>query len=172
MVALAMPRSGVLRPPGEGLLCGEHFQVAYATNDIDRACGLFRDRFGIAEFGRLEGRLPAGGTIRVELAWVGPVMYEVLSASGPGSAIYMDRLPPGPGFALGHHHFGYLLSSAEQWDALLAMAAAENCAIPYQNDNPGFLRSCFVDAAPLGHYLEFILPEPAGLAFLQSVPRT
>jgi catechol 2,3-dioxygenase-like lactoylglutathione lyase family enzyme len=159
-------------PGGAGLLRAEHFQVAYATNDIDRACDLFRERLGIGEFRRLEGQMPSGGTIRVELAWVGPVMYELMTASGPGSALYMDRLPAGPGFAIRHHHLGYLVVDDAEWEALLASADKAGWAVPYQNDNPGFLRSCFVDAAPLGHYLEYIQPEPAGLDFFHSVPRS
>ena len=78
--------------PASGVLRAEHFQIAYATNDIDRAQAILANRYGIGAFRRLEGPLAAGGQIRVELAWVGPVMYELLTASGPGSAIYMDRL--------------------------------------------------------------------------------
>ncbi|WP_033925903.1 VOC family protein [Sphingomonas sp. 35-24ZXX] len=170
-MVLGLPRTFTPVTPGDGLLRAEHFQLAYATNDVDRACELFRRQLGIAQFRRLEGQLPKGGQIRVELAWVGPVMYELLSASGPGSAIYMDRLPPGPGFAIRHHHMGFLLDSTEAWDALIVKAAAADLPVPYLNDNPGFLRSCFVDAQPLGHYLEYIWPEPAGLEFLLSVPR-
>jgi len=169
-MSLALPRSIASPDRQGGLLQAEHFQIAYATNDIDRACDLFAAQMGISAFRRLEGELPAGGHIRVELAWVGAVMIELLTASGPGSAIYMDRLPTQPGFALRHHHLGYLVNDVAQWDALLAKAAQAGFAVPHQNDNAGFLRSCFVDATPLGHYLEYILPEPAGLAFFRDVP--
>jgi len=169
-MTLDLPRPALLPDIGRGLWLTEHFQVAYATNDIDRACALFQDRFGIGAFGRLEGQLPAGGSIRVELAWVGTVMIELLTASGAGSAIYMDRLPMGEGFAVRHHHLGYLVADHAQWDALMAKAAECGFVVPHQNDNPGFLRSCFVDATPLGHYLEYILPEPKGLEFFRSVP--
>src|SRR5579859_3069181 len=81
--------------PAKGLLRTEHFQMAYATNDIGRAMALFRDRYGINEFRTLAGQLPAGGHIHIELAWVGTIMYELMTASGPGSDIYMNRLPPG-----------------------------------------------------------------------------
>lgn len=156
--------------PSKGLLRAEHFQMAYATNDIDRACSVFRERFGISEFRRLEGQLPAGGNIRIELAWVGTIMYELLTASGAGSAVYMDRLPAGDGFAIKHHHLGYLISDVAQWTALLAAIEAEGRAMTYLNHSPGFMRNCFVDAPELGHYLEFLCPEPAGLAFFEGVP--
>lgn len=169
-MAADLPRPDLRPALGKGLLLAEHFQVAYATNDIDQACSLFRDRFGIGRYARLEGTLPAGGSIRVELAWVGTVMIELMTASGAGSAIYMDRLPQGEGFALRHHHLGYLVADAAEWDGLIAKAADCGFAVPHQNDNVGFMRTCFVDATPLGHYLEYILPEPAGLEFFRSVP--
>lgn len=157
--------------PSQGVLHAEHFQIAYATNDIDRACSFFSDQLGIREYRRLEGTMPAGGHIRVELAWVGTVMYELLSATGPGSDIYVGCLPPDGGFVLKHHHFGYLLEDATQWDKLLARATKDGFSIPYSNRTPGFMQACFVDVPPLGHYLEYVLPEPAGLEFFNAVPR-
>lgn len=152
----------------DGLLRIEQFQVAYATNDIDRACRIFSDRYGIGEYRRLEGTLPAGGHIRIELAWVGPTMYELMTASGPGSAIYMDRLPS-DGFAIKHHHLGFLIPDQEQWDALMAKVEQGRFHMPHRNITD-FMTSCFVDAPELGHYLEYVFPGPAGLAFLENVP--
>jgi hypothetical protein len=156
--------------PDSGLLLAEHFQMAYATTDIDRACELFRSQLGIRKFARLEGPLRAGGHIRAELAWVGSIMYELISASGPGSELYMDRLPQGQGFALKHHHLGFLLQNRQQWDALIAKATQLGWSIPYRNDNP-LVEVCFVDAPELGHYLEYFLVKPAGFDFFNSVPR-
>lgn len=154
---------------GEGLLRAEHFQMAYATNDIDRACDHFRERFGVREFRRLEGVLPSGGTIRVELAWVGTIMYELLAASGPGSDLYVGRLPR-DGFAIRHHHLGFLIQNEEQWNALMMEIERGNWAMPSKSSNPGFMQSCFVDVPELGHYFEYLFPEPAGLAFFEGVP--
>jgi extradiol dioxygenase family protein len=154
--------------PAGGLARAEHFQIAYATNDIDRAMAVFSERLGISEFRRLEGPLPAGGTVRVELAWVGTVMYELISATGEGSAIYMDRLPASDGFALRHHHFGYVLESRAQFDALFG----GGWPVVHHSVNAGFMETCFVDADELGHYLEYFLLEPAGREFLAAVPRT
>ena len=153
-----------------GLLRAAHFQIAYATNDIDRACALFAEKFGISNFTRLEGPLAAGGHIRVELAWVGPVMYELITAEGAGSDIYVGRLPQ-VGFAVRHHHLGYLVSDSAEWDALLAEAQRVGADVPWISHNAGFMKSCFIDAPLLGHYLEYICPEAAGTAFFASVAR-
>lgn len=153
-----------------GLLSAEHFQVAYATSDIEQAQALFGDRFGMEHWTQLEGQLPAGGEIRVELAWVGTVMYELMWSRGPGSAIYMDRLPDKPGFHLKHHHLGYLVDEAG-WDALIQTVEREGHAMPHVSHNTGFMKSCFVDAPELGHYLEYICPAEAGSAFFKAVAR-
>ena len=164
-----LTRPGSAFSPGQGLLRAEPFQVAYATNDIGRACDVFRDRFGIQAFRRLEGPLPEGGHIRVELAWVGPVMYELLTATGPGSYLYAGRLP-NDGFAIRHHHLGFIVQDDAQWATLEAEAVRLGAPLLNKRRNEGFLQSCFVDAPELGHYLEYILPEAAGLAFLNAVP--
>lgn len=162
-------RPAVLPEPSEGLLRIEHFQIAYATNDIDRACGLFTERYGIKAFRRLEGALPAGGHIRVELAWVGSIMYELLTAEGPGSELYVGRLPHNE-FAIRHHHLGFLIHDETQWQALLAAIKHNNWSMLSKSSNLGFMQSCFVDAPELGHYLEYIYPEQAGIDFFEAVP--
>lgn len=143
--------------------------MAYATNDIDRACDIFSQRYGIRDFRRLEGVLPAGGNIRIELAWVGTIMYELLTADGPGSDIYVGRLPA-EGFAIKQHHLGFLIPEQAQWDALMAEVERRRFVMPHRSGDPAFMTSCFIDAPELGHYLEYVFPAPAGLAFLESVP--
>lgn len=155
--------------PGSGLFRHDHFQIAYATNDIDRACALFADRYGIAEYRRLEGQMKSGGHIHVELAWVGGTMIELLTASGPGSSLYVGRLPQ-DGFAIRHHHLGYMVHDEAAWAAIPAEAERAGAIHIPGNDNPGFLKSCFVEVPELGHYLEYICPEPAGRAFFEGVP--
>ena len=156
--------------PDGGLLLAEHFQMAYVTTDIEQACELFKSRLGIRQFRRLEGPLAAGGYIRAEFAWVGSIMYEIISASGPGSALYMDRLPQSDSFVMKHHHLAFLLQNRQQWEAVFAKARLMGWSVPYHNDNP-LVEVCFVDATELGHYLEYFLPKQAGLDFFNSVPR-
>jgi len=86
---------------------------------VKRARTLFQQRYGIKAFQRLEGPLAAGGYIHVELAWVGNTMYELLTASGPGSELFIAKLPTSE-FAILHHHLGFLAHDKEEWNALLA----------------------------------------------------
>lgn len=164
-----MLRPSLFSDPATGLLCAQHFQIAWATNDIGHAQSRFAERYGVKNWTQLSGQLPTGGHIHVELAWVGGVMLELMTAQGDGSAIYIDRLPAGDGFQLILHHFGYMLDSDAAWQALMAEVAAKGHAMPHVSHNAGFMKSCFVDAPELGHYLEYICPEPAGRAFFESV---
>lgn len=169
-MALMLSRPTVGFDPSSGLLLVEHFQMAYVTNDIERACELFGARLGIKKFSRLQGQMPTGGSIHAEFAWVGTIMYELIFAAGPGSEIYMERLPAGDGFRVMHHHLGYLIHNKEQWDAVLAQAKHNGWSVPYRNVNP-LLEVCFVDVPELGHYLEYLFPQQAGLDFFKNVPR-
>ncbi len=156
--------------PATQLMRNDHFQIAYATQDIDRACEVFAERFGISRFQRLEGERPGGGHIRVELAWVGGTMYELITAKGPNTEMFTDRLPADGSFAIRLHHLGYFIHDDKSWDALSSEAARLGVALIPGNVNPGFLKSCFVEAPELGHYLEYIYPEAAGIEFFQNVP--
>jgi hypothetical protein len=164
-----MKRPRATYGPGNGVLRHDHFQIAYATNDIDRACAMFSDQLGIRKFRRLEGTLAEGGSIRIELAWVGGTMYELLTGSGLGSEVYMERLPT-DSFAIKHHHLGYLIHDQAQWDALEKEAARLGKTLLAKTYTAGFLRKCFIDVPELGHYLEYIFPEAAGIEFLEQVP--
>jgi hypothetical protein len=164
-----LTRPGPRFAPGNGLLLSDHFEVAYATNDIDRALDIFAARYGIAEWRRLEGDLPEGGRIRIELAWCGGVIYELLTASGPGSEPYVERLPADR-FAIHHHHLGFLIHDAAEWDALREEIARSGWTVRADTDIAGFMRQIFVEAPELGHLLEYLWPEPAGMAFFDSVP--
>ncbi|HEX7874342.1 MAG TPA: VOC family protein [Sphingobium sp.] len=170
-MSFMLPRTSDRFDPASGLLRAEHFQMAYATNDVEQARALFGQRLGIKDFTRLEGPLAMGGAIRVELAWVGTIMYELIEATGPGSELYMDRLPTGDGFHLRHHHLGYLVHDQAQWDGVMAAAAREGWAVPYSNRNP-MMAACFVDVPELGHYLEYLFPEQAGIDFFNGVARS
>ncbi len=154
---------------GAGALRAEHFQVAYATTDIERAKQVFAQRFGIREFRPMQGQMSTGGHIHIELAWVGSTMYELVTASGPGSEVFMAQLPR-EGFALRHHHLGFLIHSDAEWQALLATVERNGWRVLSQNNNAGFMQTCMVEIPELGHCFEYLFPEPAGLAFLEAVP--
>lgn len=155
--------------PGAGLFRNDLCQIAYVTNDIERALKVFADRYGISQFKRLEGDMPAGGHIRVEFAWASGVILEVTQADGPGSELFRIGLPE-EGFAIRHHHLGYFIHDAAAWEALETEIERDGIKVMSKGHVPGFTRTCIVEAPDLGHYIEYILPEPGGVAFFESVP--
>ena len=166
-----LTRPGSAFAAGQGLLRAEHFQMAWATNDLEAASELLSKRLGIHEFTPIGGPNPMGGETHVLLAWVGTMMYELITARGPGSDVIMSRLPTDQGFAMKHHHLGFLISGPEEWEALEAETTRAGWAMPHKSVNPGFMTSCFVDVPVLGHYLEYIMPEAAGVDFFENVAR-
>lgn len=155
--------------PRDGLLRADHFQVAYATNDIERAKQIFSERFGIRAFRELKGPLPAGGHIHIELAWFGNTMYELVTSSGPGSDVFMRHITS-DAFTIRHHHLGFLLHNDNEWSGMLAGVEKHGGRILSKSDNVGFMKTCMVEIPDLGHCFEYLFPEPAGLAFLENVP--
>jgi hypothetical protein len=164
---IVRPRSNFR--PSDGLLLNDHFQVAYVTNDLPRAREILQERYGIGAFRHLEAKLPHDGEIQLELAWAGGIMLELIWAHGPGTEFYNDRLPP-QSFAIRHHHLAYFIHDQTSWDALQETIRTQAWNIVIENRIEGYMRWCYVDAPELGHYLEYIFPDPAGVAFFQSIP--
>ena len=157
--------------PRAGLLCGEHIQVAYVTSYIERACTIFSERFGVKDYATIESELPAGGKLRVKLAWTGGTMLELIEASGNGTAFYTERLPSDR-FSIQFHHLAYLLEDAAAWQELEEQIVTQKRSVPFRGVTPGFMRFCYVHAEELGHYLEYFLLGPEGVAFFESIPAT
>lgn len=164
-----LKRPDPILAPGAGLVRHELFQVAYATNDMDRACEIFAQSLGVKAFRRLEGPTAEGGHVRMEIGWAGGTMYELVSGTGPGTEVFRSVLPV-DGFAIRPHHLGYFVQSAEAWEAVLAELARNGRTIARDTNIPGFLKAVIVEAPELGHYLEYILPDAGGLAFFQDAP--
>jgi len=139
------------------------------TNEIERALEVFAQRYGMSEFRRLDGVLPGGGEIRVELAWAGGTLYELVAAHGPGSDFYTRRLPADR-FAIRHHHLGFLVQDATGWARLQERIERERWTVAHCGEAAGFMQFCYIEAPELDHYLEYMLCEPEALAFFESAP--
>jgi hypothetical protein len=158
--------------PGKGsdFLLQDHFQVAYVTTDLARACEVLGKRYGLKDYKFMEGEMPSGdGYLRVGIGWAGATMYELIQAEGKGGEFYTKRLPA-EGFAIRHHHLGYFIETKAAWDALEARIAREGWSVPFRGEMPGFLNAVYIEAPELEHYLEYIYCEPAGVEFFESAP--
>lgn len=155
--------------PAKGLLHNEHFQIAYVTNDVDRAVEVFRRRFGVAAFRESDAELPSGAAIKVRAVWLGGVIYEITCGAGPGMDLWACGAPAA-GFVLRHHHFGFLVPDDDAWEALEREIARGGWTVKQRSDTPGFGRIACIEAPELGHYLEYIMPGPELLARFEATP--
>ncbi|MBW8784835.1 MAG: VOC family protein [Novosphingobium sp.] len=166
--------AGLNRPapiydPGKGLLHNDHFQVAYVTDDLERAVAVFRERFGVGSFRESDAELESGATIRLRVAWIGAMAYEIICATGPGMELYTEWLPEN-GSVLRHHHFGFLVADEPSWAALEREIARAGVRVRKRSDTPGFGRTVYVEVPELGHCLEYIMPGPGLLERLNATP--
>lgn len=154
-----------------GLMRKEQFQTGYVTNDLDRACKLLGETYGIDKYSYIEGEMGEGGSIRVAFAWVGGNMYEIIDAKGGAEAeFYTDRLPADGSFGLVFHHLGYMIHSDEEWDAVKAEIAERKMKVALDTATEGFMDAIYIEAPELGHYLEYLYPAEGGLQFFGAVP--
>lgn len=167
---VALRRPAPVYDPAKGLLHNDHFQIAYVTNDVERAVDVFRRRFAVSAFRENDNELPGGAKVGVRSAWIGAFMYEICYGAGPGMELYTDWAPPGRAFVLRFHHFGYLVPTEEAWTALEGEIDRGGWAVRARSDVPGFFRGCYVEVPELGHYLEFVLPRQGLLHRLNATP--
>lgn len=165
--ALVRPRP--LVSPTSGLLLKDQFQLSYVTNDMDYACQLFAEQYGISEFAFLEGSMPTGGYIKVAFAWAGATQYEIIMAHGPGTDFYTNVLPDTKP-ALRFHHLGFLIHNHDSWMSLREELAVSDTPIVYESLTGSFIDAYYIHAPELGHYLEYIYPYEPGIDFIASIP--
>lgn len=156
--------------PARGLLHNDHYHVGYVTNDIERAAGIFHDRFGVAGFRETQNDLPDGGSIALRSVWLGNMMYEITCGAGPGMELYSDHAPPGGDFVLAFHHYGYLVPDEEGWKALRKRIGEGGWRLVLDSDTPGYCRAIYVEVPELGHYLEFVMPREGLAERLNATP--
>jgi extradiol dioxygenase family protein len=156
--------------PARGLLHNDHYHVGYVTNDLDRAAGVFRERFGVTAFRESGNEMPGGSRIDLRSVWLGNMMYEITCGAGPGMELYSDHAPQSDEFVLKFHHYGYFVPDDESWGALSRQIDSGGWNVVLESDTPGYCRARYVDASQLGHYLEFVQPWDGLLERLNATP--
>jgi len=96
-------------------------------------------------------------------------MIELIEANGPGVEFYNSRLPAS-GWAIRHHHMGYVVPNAPAWADLRERQEKAGARILLEGGSDDFLRYCYYKGEALGHYLEFFLISDNGLRFFEQLP--
>jgi Glyoxalase/Bleomycin resistance protein/Dioxygenase superfamily len=154
------------------------YQVAYVTNDFERALKQFGDTHRIAQFMELPRMAYITGPGReavcnIALAYVGAIEIEVIEPLEGDVQLYRDYLPKDGAFAVRHHHLSRLFDSREALERQIAAYRAQGRAVPIDGSSAGGgARYFYADyRAELGHYMEGIHYEPDARVFLASIPR-
>jgi hypothetical protein len=143
------------------------FQIAYASNDVERAAALIKDRFGTGSFTIMD---PPGDIMRIGLAFAGTTMFEVIQPLNEPTGMYANWIAGIEGFALRHHHIGMLVDSEQELAAIRAAHVDSGTPVVTEGSMPGVLDFLYVDVTPLlGHYLEYIRLEEGGRAMFAGV---
>jgi hypothetical protein len=152
-------------------------QIAYVTNDIDRAREMFRTIYGVErwlDLAGMSGRQTVSinarnGRIEIRgmIAYVGAIQFELIQPIVDPERLYTDFLPADGTFAMRFHHLGFNQEGVKDV-RVLEESLGHDHAIPMATDSetiPVF----YADARTrLGHYLEyFSLPA----AFDALIPR-
>jgi hypothetical protein len=165
--------SKAIDAPYDGL-----YQVAYVTNDFQRALKQFGDTHRIAEFMQLPKMTYATGPGRaavcnIALAYAGAIEIEVIEPLEGDVQLYRDYLPKDGKFAVRHHHLSQLFDSREALERQIEAHKAKGRAVPIEGSAAGGATQYFYAdyRAELGHYMEGIYYAPEARAFLASIPR-
>lgn len=137
-------------------------QVAYVTNDIERAIAMFKSDYDVPSFllmptFDLEGTKPDDPKMRMALCNVNGVEVELIEPLSDPKGFYADVLPKDE-FAVRPHHIAfYIQGPKSNWDQYLASLDTTKHPIAFQGGLGQDLRFIYTDErSRLGHYVEHI----------------
>jgi hypothetical protein len=164
-------QSAAVQVPSRGIS-----QVAYVTNDFDRAQWLFAETHGITRFFEMrdicfptiEGR---EAKCHIGLAYVGGVEIEIIQPLDGDVALYRDCLPQ-DGFGVRFHHICKLYENNEAYDREVRSYRERGLRFPIDSGMQGS-RFFYVDMRnELGHYVEgVVFSKETRAAMLAAIPR-
>jgi hypothetical protein len=150
------------------------FQLAYVTQDLERAMAEIGTAFGIGGF-QVNRDVPiatGNGTAHCHfaLAFLGAQQIELIEPAGGTDGVYRDALEPGRVAVL--HHLGFLVPTEIAWQATLRRIESEGAIVPVRGSFEDLIHYTYVDRRDLcGHYLEYMYATPAGTRMFDAVPR-
>lgn len=155
-----------------------HHQIAYVTNDMDRAQALFASDYGVSSFFTLSDgvhKSPAmpGARLKIVLANVNGTEIELIQPMSGPLEIYSDALPADGHFVLVPHHVCIRIDGGvENWDRHRASIDEKVHPIVLEGALGDMLRFVYTDERDrLGHYLEHVWMSPQVLETMaKSIP--
>jgi hypothetical protein len=155
---------------------GPFTQIAYITNDMERAKSVMADRFGIPGwFDILFDRPavycgePAAMRAKIALARTAGVEIELIEDIGSEFDLYRQGLPDKDEFALTFHHFCRTIVDRSAWDAMVAELDRPIMLTADVGSDGAFIYTD--ERALVGHYVEHCWFSPEKVAVrAQQIP--
>ncbi len=148
-----------------------HSQVAYVTNDMDKALAAFRDHYDVPAFYVFANDTPGliqsdGARLKIALALVGGVEIELIEPLEGTGTMFSAVLPDDGSFAIRFHHVAYRIEgSLANFEAHMASIDQARHPVALQGGLGDVMRFAYTDErAILGHYVEHVWMHPDLLA--------
>jgi len=142
-------------------------QIAYVTNDLERAKSLFAEQYGVGRFFMLcdppPDNIPPGiPPLRVALANLGEIELELIQPLGRELPVFADALPQDKSFAIRFHHICFRIAGdLADWNAHRASIDESQHPVVFHGALADDLRFLYTDErSRLGHYVEHIWMSP------------
>jgi hypothetical protein len=140
-----------------------HHQIAYVTNDLDRAVALFERDYGAPGFFVFSNvgtgaATPGGPELRIALSHVGGVEIELIEPLGDTAPLFKDPLAEGPALDVRFHHVAIRIGGpVENWEAHAASIDTAAHPIVFHGRMGEDLRFFYTDErSRIGHYVEHV----------------
>lgn len=154
----------------------QHSQIAYVTNDLERAMAALRDAYGVPGFFELSNIQPGEDptdkpVLKIALAMVCGVEIELIEPVGDTAPIFSGFLPAGEEFAIRFHHVATRIDGPlAHWEAHVASLDFVRHPIVFEGAFGDMLRYIYTDeTATLGHYVEHVWMSPEMLSRLRGL---
>jgi Glyoxalase/Bleomycin resistance protein/Dioxygenase superfamily len=140
-----------------------HSQIAYVTNDLDRALAVWRDEFDVPAFHvftndmpGLESSLPF--QLRIALAHVGGTEIELIEPLHGTAPLHAEPLPVDGSFAMCFHHVAMRIEGGlADFEAHMASLDPLRHPVVWSGAFADMMRYAYTDERrTLGHYVEHV----------------
>lgn len=151
------------------------FQVAWITNDVERATKVFKEEQGIdltvVRGFSLDVYDSEPLVIDVALGYVGDLQFEVIEpVSGP-TDLYTRHLPASGEYTLKFHHLCNRFDTVEEYEKVLVADRERGITIEVDGSFGESGRFSYADTRDtLGVYQEYVVLD-SDMSFLDSLPR-
>lgn len=165
-------RVNVTNPTGNSAFLPRVFQAAYVTKELSKAQALLQARYGITNWHCLrDAEINPGTFVTIATAWVGDLMIEVIETRDGGGTVWHE-LPIAEGAVMVFHHFGHMLTNAEEWAQVNDQIERGKLKVAVRGSHGDALDYVYIDQRDLfGHFLEYVYCKESGLAFFKSIPQ-